>query len=198
MDCRGGRERQRVSVFRTKKALWLPVLGVVLAFAGCAPSPHDCAARGENTLLEQVLEKCPGGGNALDRKKKTPLHIAVGANNLEAMALLVAHGGDLDAADITGMTPLHVAAMLGRVDAAAWLLDHGAARDSADLFGDTPLHTAAVFGQGGVARLLVQRGASLDGRNKDGKTPRELAVEHRHDRVRALLDRLAGAERSGV
>ncbi len=191
MDRRDG--RKRVSM-RMKTAVLLPVLAALLALSGCAPSPHDCAARGENALLERVLERNPDGVNSLDRKRKTPLHIAVGANNLEAMALLAARGADLGAKDITGMTPLHVAAMLGRVDAAVWLLDHGAAPETADHFGDTPLHTAAVFGQGGVARLLAVRGADLNARDRDGKTPRDLAVENRHDRVRALLDRLAGTE----
>lgn len=169
----------------------MPLFVAVFALSGCAPSPHDCVIRGDLEALSGVLGKTPEAVKQRDRKGKTPLHMAAGVDQVAAMEVLCAHGAEVDAKDITGMTPLHVAAMYGRRGAAEWLLDHGAAVDATDEFGDTPLHTAAVFGRGHTVSLLVARGAALDARNADGLTPRELAVRGRHERVAALLERLA-------
>lgn len=169
----------------------LTLYAAVIALSGCAPSPHDCVIRGDLKALSGVLEKAPEAVDLRDRKRKTPLHMAAGVDQVAAMEVLGAHGAEVDAKDITGMTPLHVAAMYGRRGAAEWLLDHGAAVGAVDDFGDTPLHTAAVFGRGHTVTLLVARGAALDARNADGFTPRELAVRERHERVAALLERLA-------
>ena len=170
---------------------WMALIAVLCAGSGCAPSPHDCVVRGELDALRGVLEKAPEAVEQRDRKRKTPLHMAAGVDQVAAMEVLGAHGAKVDAKDITGMTPLHVAAMYGRRGAAVWLLDHGAAVGAVDDFGDTPLHTAAVFGRGHTVTLLVARGAALDARNADGLTPRELTVRGRHERVAALLERLA-------
>lgn len=169
----------------------IALFAAACVLSGCAPSPHDCVIRGDLESLRGVLEKAPEAVEQRDRKMKTPLHMAAGVDSVAAMEVLAAHGAEVDAKDITGMTPLHVAAMYGRREAAVWLLDHGAAVDAVDDFGDTPLHTAAVFGRGHTVTLLVSRGASLDARNAEGLTPRELAVRGRHDRVAALLGRLA-------
>lgn len=179
--------RARFSHALSGMALFLSVC----ALSGCAPSPHDCVIRGDLKSLSGVLEKAPAAVDQRDRKQKTPLHMAAGVDQVAAMEVLAAHGAEVDAKDITGMTPLHVAAMYGRRAAAEWLLDHGAAVGAVDDFGDTPLHTAAVFGRGHTVTLLLARGAALDARNADGLTPRELAVRGRHERVAALLERLA-------
>jgi ankyrin repeat protein len=179
-----------------------PLCPVLLVFsvllAGCAPSPHDLAARGKNGELRRALEKNAAGlVAARDRKEKTPLHTAVSCENRAAMEMLVKHGADMNATDITGMTPLHVAAMLGRAEEAGWLLDHGARRDERDSFGDTPVHTAAVFGQGGVIEVLAARGAPLNAPNSAGKTPVMLARDNRRHRVVSLLENLL-AERAAA
>ena len=167
------------------------LLALAVLVAGCAPSPHDLIARGKNDELRRALEKdAPTVVAARDRKEKTPLHAAVSCENREAMEMLVKHGADLHAADITGMTPLHVAAMLGRAAEAEWLLDHGARLDALDVFGDTPVHTAAVFGQGGVIQVLAPRGAALDRPNTAGKTPTMLAQDNRRPRVVSLIESL--------
>ena len=167
------------------------LLAFLAILAGCAPSPHDLVARGKNDELRQALEKnATRVVTARDRKEKTPLHAAVSCENRVAMEMLVEHGADLNATDITGMTPLHVAAMLGRASEAEWLLDHGARLDALDSFGDTPVHTAAVFGQGGVLQILVQRDAALDTPNKAGKTPIMLARDNRRPRVVSLVESL--------
>ncbi len=170
------------------------LLALLVLLAGCAPSPHDMIARAQNDKLRLALEKDAAHVvSARDRKEKTPLHAAVSCENRAAMEMLVEHGADINATDITGMTPLHVAAMLGREAEAQWLLDHGARRDERDIFGDTPVHTAAVFGQGGVIQVLVQRGAPLTTANKEGKTPIMLAHDNRRPRVVALIESLLAA-----
>ena len=167
------------------------LLALLAVLAGCAPSPHDLIARGKNDELRRALEQNAAKvAAARDRKEKTPLHAAVSCENRGAMEMLVEHGADINAADITGMTPLHVAAMLGRAAEADWLLEHGACMEARDSFGDTPVHTAAVFGQGGVLQVLAQRGAAVDTANTAGKTPIMLARDNRQPRVVALIESL--------
>ena len=82
---------------------------------------------------------------------------------IEAMALLVDRGADLNAEPYNG-TALHWAVARKQVEVAAWLIDHGADVNRRGGFGGTrgvtPLHIAAAWdGSPDCARLLVERGA---------------------------------------
>ena len=48
------------------------------------------------------------------------------------MALLVEHGADPCAADLSGITPLMLAASRDRIDTVQWLVEHGADVDAVD------------------------------------------------------------------
>ena len=161
--------------------------------SSCSPSPHDLIARGDQESLASLLESRPDAVNDRNRLDKTALHYAVSYKREEALDLLVRHGADLHARDVTGMTPLHVAAMLGRRDEALWLLEHGADPEIRDDFGDTPMHTAALFGAGGVIQVLHRSGASLQTKNNDGLRPLALAAKHKQERVVKFLQSLLGA-----
>lgn len=163
---------------------------VFVACTGCTPSIHDAIARGKIDVVKALLDKDPALVKALDGKKKTPLHSAVTYKQMDAMALLLEKGADINARDITGMTPLHVAAMLGRKEEAAWLLDRGADAAMMDEYGDMPIHTAAIFGHGQIIGLFVKRGMSYDIPNRDGETPENIAREYRQERVVAYLEHL--------
>lgn len=166
---------------RTFIPLFVAAFFVLLS--ACSPSIHDAIARGNLEEVRKQVAANPSVINALDGKKKTPLHKAVTYKQLEAMEILVNAGADLNARDITGMTPLHVSAMLGRQEEAEWLLEHGADPMLADDYGDLPIHTAAVFGQGQIIGLLVRRGMDADITNASGQTPEGAARQYRQERV---------------
>ncbi len=186
----GRRRRVMTHISAGARAELLMLIALVLA--GCGQSLHDLAARGDLDGMREKLASDPGSLDSRDVLDKTPLHHAVSNKRIEAMALLVEAGADVNAQDKTGLTPLHVAAMQGRREEAAWLLDHGANIEARDAFGDTPVHTAAVYGMGGGIQVLHQRGASLTFTNNDGDTPLDLARKYRHERVVAYLEKLTG------
>jgi ankyrin repeat protein len=164
-----------------------------VSFAGCAPSIHDLAARGDTVAMVELLDADPDLVHDRNPMGQTPLYAAVNHKQIEAMALLVQRGAEVNPSDGTGMSPLHAAAFYGRSAEATWLLEHGADPAQRDSFGDTPLHTAALFGQGQIVELLHRRGIALDEANAAGKTAQDLArAEGRlaADELAELLDAL--------
>jgi len=93
------------------------------------------------------------------------LTYAARSGRIEAMALLLERGADIDAEPYNG-TALHWAVARRQPEAAAWLLGHGAGIDRRAAFGGTrgvtPLHVAAGWeGSPDCARLLLDRGADV-------------------------------------
>lgn len=119
---------------------------------------------------------------------------AAKVGRLEAMAVLVGRGADVNADPYRG-TPLIWAAANGRVEAAQWLLDHGAEVNRRGTFGGpshgdgvTALHLAAQDDRLAVAELLIARGADLT--VEDGiyhSTPAGWAAHFNARKVVALL-----------
>ena len=172
-----------------RHALILSVL--LLAAAGCAPSPHDIAASGDVERMKARLADDPESIHARNDLEKTPLHYAVTSSRTEMIAYLIAQGADIAAADRTGMQPLHVAIVQhapDRPDQIAQLLDAGAGISAQDDFGDTPLHVAAMFGKLRILKYLIERGADPAAKNVEGLTPQELARKHRRTEAAELLD----------
>jgi hypothetical protein len=169
---------------------WVPFPLICLGLlAGCTPSIHDVVAGGTVEQAEAMLQSRPELVQARNKaEQRTPLHYAVRNARLDMMPLLVAHGADVDAQDITGMTPLHIAAWMGLREEAMWLLDQGAALEPRDHFGDTPMHTAAIF-HGGLIWPLRSRGADLQAQNHEGATPLELARRNGNERAAAEIAR---------
>lgn len=105
------------------------------------------------------------------------------------VALLVAHGADVNEKDEIGMTPLHHAAERGLKEAVEYLLAKGGdvntkttrAREQhyetrSGRAGTTPLHMAAASGDANTVKVLLAHGAELEARDQAGETPLHYAV----------------------
>jgi ankyrin repeat protein len=103
-----------------------------------------------------------------------------------AVRLLLAAGADASARDVDGRTPL----LYLSTDSAVVLLEEaGADRDAEDRYGRTALHLAA---EPDKALFLVRKGAQVDRRDKQGQTPLDMALLSERPEVAARLRELGG------
>ncbi len=166
---------------------------VLCMAAGCTPSIHDVAARGDVEPVKAMLAGDPGLVHARNGMEKTPLHYAVTSRRKDVTAFLLDAGADINAVDKTGLTALHITTLRhspDRIDEAAQLLDAGADLEAKDAFGDTPLHSAAMHGKLKILDYLVERGADVHATNAAGLTPLELAKKHRRTDAAKRLETL--------
>ena len=115
-----------------------PVLDVVKAMKDVVDDPMIANKDGNTALhLSVIRQKDPAlhgwlieqgfDVNAVNGKGETPLHIAVGGNSAEVVAVLIAAGADVNAKDTAGNTPLALAqARDGADDVVTALTDAGA------------------------------------------------------------------------
>ena len=113
------------------------------------------------------------------------LALAVKANSVAIVKLLIEAGFDGTYQDDQGETALHVAARFGRTRCAEILLTgRGGLSSSTEIadnsFGWTPLHVACVDGHYGVVEVLISAGADLERTDTSGWTPREHAALRGH------------------
>jgi hypothetical protein len=117
----------------------------------------------------------------------TGLMIAAWRGDIPMMALLVAHGADVNRANALGEQPLMHAAWRGHADAVKWLLARGA-RVNSDPMHWSALHYAVFAGHAGVAKLLLENGADINARSTNGSSVLMMAVYEGHENlVRQLL-----------
>ncbi|MRR16331.1 MAG: hypothetical protein EG826_07730 [Deltaproteobacteria bacterium] len=153
---------------------------------------------GNSAEVRRLLAKPGAGLTARDKEGRTLLHSLVAelvklADSEKALAhdgvaLLLAGGGDVNAADNYGNTPLSDAVKLGDVKTVAFLLDHGALANARDKNGKTPLHEFfSVSGpiyikhinrevdlpqiERSIAEMLVANGADVNAADAKGRTP---------------------------
>ena len=134
-------------------------------------------------------------------KSSAVLAMAVKANFLDIVRLLIDAEVDINYQDQHGETALHVAARYGH-DACARFLLEGLQLRKADTelaeftYGWTPLFIASVDGSLEVAELLVEAGADVDRVDFSGWTAKEHASLRGHIKIARLLAEVVAAPES--
>jgi uncharacterized protein len=137
----------------------------------------EAAALGRAERVESLLDATPGSVSADAPDGFTALHLAAFFGQLEAAAVLLAHGAQPDAvaANPSSVRPLHSAAAGGHAAIAALLLERGADPNARQHGAHVPLHSAASRGDTVTARLLIEHGADRTVRADDGRRPVDMA-----------------------
>ena len=118
--------------------------------------------------------------NAKDNGGRTPLHVAVGALdlNLEIISLLLKHGADVNAKDRNGNRPLHFLGETNNIkentktdiQVISLLLKHDADINARNEDGRTILHRSNRLSSG-IIHLLLKHGADINVKDKEEETP---------------------------
>jgi ankyrin repeat protein len=111
----------------------------------------------------------------MDEEGRTPLMLAAGRGDLEAVQTLLAQGAEVNAADARGFTALFHACYNGDEDrgypeVVRALLEAGADKEATIGYGVRPLMYAAGNGEAGVVEALLAAGADPVARNEGGRT----------------------------
>jgi len=99
---------------------------------------------------------------------------AVTFDNLEACAMLLEHGEDIEMKGWKGMTIYLDAVLRNNARMEEFLLSRGADFNARDDEGRTALHISTMQGHAEMVRILLQRGADPSAVNNDNQTPIEL------------------------
>lgn len=91
------------------------------------------------------------------------------------LRLLVDHGADVTALDMTDSTPLHVASFSGDLGVVRILIEGGADVNAQNETHLTPLHLASLEGSPETMQLLMERGADVTARDWNHSTPLHFA-----------------------
>jgi hypothetical protein len=122
--------------------------------------------------------------------EKTPLYLAVAANNIVEVDRLLAQGANQDEKAMMGHSPLIMAARLDYTLIAERLLKAGANPNQKDSLQWAPLHHAVKTDNANldVITILVRYGADVNITDKHLRTPLHRAAQFGHvDAVRLLL-----------
>ena len=111
--------------------------------------------------------------------------------------ILINHGADIAALDITQQTPLHVASSSGGVEIARLLIKHGADVNAKNEIDSTPLHLASSKEEIGAVQLLVEYGADVNAQDWSQKTPLHLVSSWVSAKSASLLFQLGQCKRTG-
>eukprot|EP00042_Codosiga_hollandica_P028817 m.154342 g.154342 ORF g.154342 m.154342 type:complete len:479 (+) comp52883_c0_seq3:286-1722(+) len=141
-------------------------------------SARATGACADNIAL--LLKHCPQLLETTDNMRRTPLHLAALARNLEALRALAAFPQLRDSCDAEGCTAMHLACAGGSAACVAHLLALGLSSQARDAEGNPPFLYAALFGnlrildilagRAQICSLLVTLGASINAVDQSGDT----------------------------
>lgn len=164
-----------------------------LTFEDGSTMLHSFAGLGALETLSLVLEQDMIPIDAERHDGYTPLHAAVDANKLDALALLMAYGADSNRTfPSRGHRPIHHSAMQDSANMANVLLQGNTDVKATTVEGYAPLHfCVSVGGRVDIMETLIKAGADVNAVGPEG-TVLWMAVNSRHDSA-ASVDMLLNA-----
>lgn len=183
---------------------------VALQDAGGDNAIHAAVVHSQQDAMQHLIEaartvKYYDILNMCNELKQSPLHIAVQTEQVNAVKLLLYHGGNPNLKDRRGNTPIHLAAQLKSIDCLSALLDinvyttkyknNAPDLDSMNYAGFTPLHLAVLKDSLEAVQKLCYAGCDVDVRDRtSGRTALHIAVERHNQKIIRFLLQQANAE----
>jgi len=166
-----------------------PEIALALLEARGPAGLFEAAALGLEERVVELVRWDPRSVVARSSDGFTALHLGAYFGHSGVVRLLLDEGADVEpvADNASKVRPLHSAVAGGSVEIVDLLLEAGAAVDVRQEGGFTPLMGAAAAGSEVLVRRLLDAGADKAAETKDGKTASDLAREHEHEAVEALL-----------
>jgi ankyrin repeat protein len=154
---------------------------------------HMAVYGGDYELVELLLKNPHDKANvdiAIDNGT-TPLHLAVGYNNLPLIKLLLAYGANINVATNNGITPLDIACDNPHFDVIKILLEDSSLKNvqAKDQDEVSLLHIATIKNWKDIVELILQhKSVDVNVVDEEGLSPLHLAIvyEH-HDLVERFL-----------
>jgi ankyrin repeat protein len=136
---------------------------------------------GEVFKVEKMLQSKEADVNKPDTKGFTPLHLTIGAKQVEVVEMLLKFGANVNSVTSKdNYTPLHIAASQGLSTIIPLLVKAGASLEQRDGFGNTPLLVACESPESNSSQcaiVLLQSGAELHALNKTKRNAALLAAK---------------------
>jgi hypothetical protein len=159
---------------------------------GALTELHKAAERGDVRAIARFATR-PEWIDARDADGWTPLAVASGFGQTEAVKALLWLGANVSAREMNGATALFLASQKGHESIVRILVSFGANVNTPVNNGMTPLYIASQSGHEPALRVLASLGANVNAPNKDGATPVFIASQEGHEpRARTLA--LLGAD----
>ncbi len=159
--------------------------------ASIAVELNNAVLADDQVRVLYLLEKKHAAVGALDLQGETPLHHALMHRSPSMVALLLAHGADVNQRDRDGWAPLMTAAYYDDAADVKVLAARGADPNAVSAQNLTPLGIAVQYRKDGAAVALIEAGADTGRPIGEGAyTPLMLATANDSPRVaRALIEK---------
>ena len=136
--------------------------------------------------------------NQRSKGRKTPLLVAAGAGQIDAMKALIEKGADLKAIDNMEGNALHQATVWRRPEIIPFLLDKGFDINSKAIYGATPLHWAVwsmrenrvdLYDEySNFIEIILRHGATKSLKTSGGKTTADWARDRKLIKIAEILE----------
>ncbi len=150
---------------------------------------HDAVKKGNDIVLQNLIDTQNYDVNEQDSYGCTPLHYAAEYGHTKCVRILLSNNANVKLVNNLDNTPLHYATWNGHIDCLSAIIEHDTnSVNFKNYFHRTPLHFAASWGRLDCVKYLVEHGgANIHAKTDKEKTPKDLALFDNHEEVAIYL-----------